>query len=264
MPPSSTLVSALIVCQNEQALIAKCLESVSFCAEIVVIDSGSTDGTIEIIERYQQRGYPIRLMHHAWSGYGPQKQFALDQASMPWSLIVDADERIDDDLRTSIMSIVADDRSPINGWRLRRRDWLAGYGQAHRHVVHNRILRLFRSGKVKIDPETPIHETFLVEGPTSLISRGLLLHMRNLSIEDDLARASTYARQKATNKLRQGVKPSVIHLCLTPPYTFIKFYLLKRYFLCGRAGFIYSMMMMIYSFLTEAKLHRISSQDATR
>ena len=73
-------VSAVIVCLNESRLIAKCLESLSFCAEIVIVDSGSTDGTLGIIEDFAAAGYPIRLIARSWEGYAPQKDFALKQA----------------------------------------------------------------------------------------------------------------------------------------------------------------------------------------
>jgi len=257
MKPATAQVSAVIVCLNEHELIAKCLERLAFCAEIVIVDSGSTDGTLKIIEDFASTGYPITLLHRKWEGYALQKSFALQQATMPWCLVVDADEQVDDDLRSSITAIAADLQSPVNGWKVRRSDWLEGYGQAHRLVLHNRILRLFRNGKVKVDPESSIHETFIVEGRTGLIRSGLLLHMRNLSIAQDVERANAYSTQKAKTREAQGRKPSTIRLVLSPPYTFIKFYLIKRYFLCRTPGFIYAMMMMVYSFLTEAKAFRL-------
>ena len=105
MPDSKTPVSAVIVCQNEQDLIGECLDSLEFCAEIVIVNSGSTDGTLEIIEKYRADGYPIRLLHHAWQGYALQKEFALQQATASWCLVIDADERVDGALRQSIVAI---------------------------------------------------------------------------------------------------------------------------------------------------------------
>jgi glycosyltransferase involved in cell wall biosynthesis len=249
-------VSALIICRDERDLIGECLESVGFCADIMVVDSGSTDGTLDIIEGYRARGYPIRLRHQDWLGYARQKQLALELASQPWCLVIDADERVDGQLRASIVAITQDSDPKVCGWYVRRRDWLAGYGLAHRLVLHNRILRLFRSGKARLDLGRPIHESFLVDGPTATIERGLLLHMRDLSIEDDVLRANRYSTLKAAMRRTEGRKPSTVRLVFSPPFTFLKFYLLKRYFLCGRPGFIYAVMMMIYSFLTEAKLFR--------
>lgn len=246
-------VTAAIICKNEADLIGACLEGVDFCSEIVVVDSGSTDGTLEIIERYRAEGFPIRLLHQDWLGYGPQKQFALDQATRPWLFIVDADEQVDDELKRAIAATVAADDPSVSAWYIRRCDWLPGYGFAHRWVAHNRMLRLMRAGKARIDQERSVHEAFLVEGPTATIRRGLLLHMRAMTIEDDLARADRYSTEKAMVRKASGVR-----LVLSPPFTFIKFYLLKRYFLCGRPGFIYAMIMAVYTFLTEAKAYQAS------
>lgn len=259
MTHSPVPVSAVIVCLDERELIGKCLDSLAFCAEIVIVDAGSTDGTLAIVEQYQSAGFPIRLIHNPWPGYAPQKKFALEQATMPWCFVVDADEQVDEALGASVAAIAEDTDSPVNGYQVRRRDWLTGYGHAHRLVLHNRLFRLFRNGKVSVDPDSTIHETYIVEGPTSLIRSGLLLHMRNLSLENEVIRANSYSTQKSAIRLAQGAKPSAARLLLSPPYTFFKFYFLKRYFLCGLPGFIYSMMMMFYSFLTEAKLFRISS-----
>lgn len=254
--PTRAPVSAVIVCQDESELIAECLASLSFCAEIVIVDSGSTDGTLEIIAGFRDRGYPIRLLHHAWQGYAPQKEFALKQATEPWCLVVDADERVDADLQASIVAIAKERDPGVDGWQMRRRDWLPGYGYAHKWVLHNRILRLFRNGKVSVDADSTIHERFIVQGRIGLIRSGLLLHRRDLSLQDDTARANAYSTQKSGVRVAQGVQPSALRVVGSPIYTFVKFYVLKRYFLCGVPGFIYAMMMLVYSFLTEAKIYR--------
>ena len=252
-------VTAAIVCKNEAELIGACLDSVDFCAEIVVVDSGSTDGTLDIVERYRAEGFPIKLLHQDWLGYGPQKQFALDHATQPWRLIIDADEQVDAGLKRAIMATVEADDPRFNAWYIRRCDWLTGYGHAHPWVLHNRILRLLRAGKSHIDPaNSAIHEAFLIDGRRGYIKRGLLLHMRDLLLEDDVARANRYSTDKSMVQRAQGRKASGFRLFFSPPFTFFKFYVLKRYFLCGRPGFIYAMMMMFYSFLTEAKSYRAS------
>ena len=80
-PPAPALpISATIICKNEEACIGKCLSSLEGLSEIVVVNSGSTDGTLAVVEDYSRRGFPIRLIHQPWLGYASQKQFALDQA----------------------------------------------------------------------------------------------------------------------------------------------------------------------------------------
>lgn len=256
-------VTALIICMNEADLIGSTLQSVDFCAEIVVVDSGSTDGTIEIIERFRSEGFPIKLLHNEWSGFAPQRQFALPHATQPWCLSIEADEQADDDLRRSIKTIVDTDDPLIAGWYIRRRDWLDGYGFAHPWVLHNRLLRLFRREKGMIDVRVRIHTSYTVQGRTKVVKDGVLLHRRPMSVREDIARANSYSSLKAAGLAENARGPSRLKLFFSPPFTFLKFYLLKRYFLCGLAGFNYSATMAIYSFLTEAKLFEIARKPAS-
>src|SRR5450631_1424476 len=108
-------LSAAVICLNEAACIGNCLESLRDCAEIVVVDSGSTDATPAIVDDFVRRGFPIRFIHQPWLGYAQQKQFALDQTRERWILSVDADEWLDDDLRASLPRLMAAEES-VSGW----------------------------------------------------------------------------------------------------------------------------------------------------
>src|ERR1700728_923809 len=111
-PATSALsVSAAVICLNEAACIGKCLESLRDCAEIVVVDSGSTDATAAIVDGLVQRGFPIRLIHQPWLGYARQKQLALDLATQPWVFSIDADEWLDEDLRATLPRLMAGDEA---------------------------------------------------------------------------------------------------------------------------------------------------------
>src|SRR5690606_32494469 len=84
-------LSAFIICHNEEKYLGECIESLAECAEIVIVDSGSTDGTIPLIQSYVDRGWPIRLFKEPWRGYAGQKQFALEQCRQEWCFNIDAD-----------------------------------------------------------------------------------------------------------------------------------------------------------------------------
>jgi glycosyltransferase involved in cell wall biosynthesis len=253
-------VSAMIICMNEADMIGPCLESIDFCAEIVMVDAGSTDGTLDIIRAFIARGYPIKLFHKDWLGYTRQRQFALDQATQPWCLLIDADEAVDDALRQSVLAVTQPGTNEVDGWYIRRRDKLKGYGYAHPWVLHNRLLRLFRRDKATMDLDLRVHESFQVPGKTGTIGSGVLLHRREVTIAEEMARANSYSTLKVATLVEKGRKPGLGRLILSPLGNFLKFYLAKRYFLCGRHGFVYSMWVFVYSFATEAKLYQATEE----
>ena len=112
-------ISAFIVCCNEERQIRRCLESVAWCDEIIIVDSGSTDKTLEIC-----REFTSKITHKDWQGYVKQKRFALEQCSCDWVLNVDADEEVSTELKEEILSILSDDRKglrpTVNGYLLNR------------------------------------------------------------------------------------------------------------------------------------------------
>ena len=176
--------SAAIICLNEAACIGKCLQSLSGFAEIIVVNSGSTDGTLAIVDEFARRGFPIRLIDQPWLGYARQKQFALDQATQPWVFSIDADEWLDDDLRASLPRLMAADDA-ISGWKVRRS--LTLYGRSRpvsRWTRPEHILRLVRRGRARFDPALIVHEGLVAdEGETPIARQGLLRHERSLAAQ---------------------------------------------------------------------------------
>ncbi len=262
-PPKSQLaafspplpISATIICKNEEACIGQCLASLEGLSEIVLVDSGSTDGTLAIVEDFSRRGFPIQLIRQPWLGYAGQKQFALDQASEPWVLSVDADEWLDGELRSSLPDLIAAAPS-IAGWKLRRT--LTLYGRPGPISLWTRpelILRLVRRGRAHFDPALLVHEGLIADGDTAVSRRGLLRHERGLPLDQQMKKEIAYARLKAEQRLERGTKPSALKLVFNPPIYFLRIFLWNRFFLCGWAGFIHAATGAIYSLMTEA-MHR--------
>lgn len=253
--PAPLPISATVICRNEEACIGKCLASLEGLAEIVVVDSGSTDGTLAVIEDFVRRGLPIRLIRRDWPGYARQKQFALDEAREPWVLSVDADEWLDDALRADLPRLVAADAS-IEGWRLRRT--LTLYGSPRPVSLWTRpehIVRLVRRGRARFDENLIVHEGLIVEGRTEIASRGLLRHERGLPLDEQMRKEIVYAKLKAEQRLERGKKPSRLKLFFNPPIYFLRIFFWNRFFLSGWAGFIHALTGAAYSFMTEA-MHR--------
>jgi glycosyltransferase involved in cell wall biosynthesis len=254
-PASDLPISATVICKDEEACIGKCLSSLAGLREIIVVDSGSTDGTLAIVKDHEQRGLPIRLIHQPWLGYAAQKQFALDQATESWVLSIDADEWLDGDLRAELPRLVAADAS-VAGWKLRRT--LTLYGRLEPVSQWTRpelILRLVRRGRARFDDSLLVHEGLIADGETPVVRKGLLRHERGLPLDEQMKKEIVYARLKAEQRLERGGKPSRLKLLLNPPIYFLRIFLWNRFFLCGWAGVIHAAIGATYSFMTEA-MHR--------
>ncbi len=254
--PGALAASAAVICLNEAACIGKCLQSLNGFAEIIVVNSGSTDVTLAIVDEFVRRGFPIRLINQAWLGYARQKQLALDEAREPWVFSIDADEWLDDDLRASLPRLMAagDD---VSGWKVRRS--LTLYGQSEpvsRLTRPEHILRLVRRGRARFDPALIVHEGLVAdEGETPIARHGLLRHERSLPLNEQMKKEIVYARLKAEQRLKQGRKPSTLKLLFSPPIYFLRIFFCNRFFLSGWAGFIHAATGAMYSLMTEA-LHR--------
>jgi glycosyltransferase involved in cell wall biosynthesis len=253
---SALSLSGAVICLDEAACIGKCLESLRDCAEIVVVDSGSSDGTLGIVEGLARQGLPIRLIHQPWLGYARQKQLALDLATQPWVFSIDADEWLDEDLRASLPRLMSAGES-VAGWKMRRS--LTLYGQAKpvsRWTRPEHILRLVRRGRARFDPSLIVHEGLVADdGETPIVRDGLLRHERSLPLNEQMKKEIAYARLKAEQRLKQGRKPSTLKLVFNPPIYFLRIFFWNRFFLSGWAGFIHAATGAMYSLMTES-IHR--------
>ena len=248
-------ISATVVCKNEEACIGKCLGSLAGLAEVVVVDSGSTDRTLAIVDEFARAGLPIRLIRQDWLGYARQKQFALDAARQPWVLSIDADEWLDKDLAAGLPRLVAAN-DEISGWALRRT--LTLFGTRRPVSLWTRpehIVRLVRRDRARFDETLIVHEGLIVEGRTEIAGKGLLRHERGLPLDQQMRKEIVYARLKAEQRIERGRKPSWAKLFFNPPIYFLRIFFWNRFFLCGWAGFIHAMTGATYSFMTEA-MHR--------
>jgi glycosyltransferase involved in cell wall biosynthesis len=247
-----TRLSVFIICRNEEQKIGSCLESVKSCTDIVVVDSGSTDTTLQIVEGYRARGLAIRVFQRTWNGYAEQKQYALDQCREDWCLNLDADERIDAALAAEIAKVVASP-TPHRGFRLPLLLWLPGRGYPHPWTATEYFLRLVRRDSASYDLALKIHEGLRVDGPVGKIRKGSILHRQEISPEEEAAKLNRYSSLKVAQRIASGRRAQPWRMCLSPIGYFLRFYLVKRYVLNGWAGFSTSFMNAQYAFLTEWK-----------
>ena len=231
---SACKLSACIITFNEADRIADCLASVAFCDEVVVVDSGSSDGTAAIAERLG-----ARVLVRPFDGYRSQKAFAAAQASNEWILSLDADERISVDLQESVQAARAGGFEGAAGYRFARLSFYFGKFLKHGNAYPDRGLRLFDRRRGGWRGEREIHEAASVDGPVLLL-KGDVIHYPYRSLEQQLAKTQTYARMMAEHEHARGKRASLLKLVLSPAWRFWRGYVLRRGFLDGWQGLVYA------------------------
>ncbi|MBP1861019.1 glycosyltransferase family 2 protein [Rhizobium herbae] len=253
--PSKLPLSAFIICLNEEAYLGNCIESLESCAEIVVVDSGSTDGTAALVQSYTDKGWPIRFLFEPWRGYAGQKQFALDQCSQPWCLNIDADERLDEPLQALLPSLIGAPAETV-GWRVARRPYLIGYGYTPDTVRERKNLRLIRKGRGAYDLAQKVHEGIVPDGKVEAAATGSLLHYRPLIIDEQILKENKYSTLKADQQFAAGKPPRPYKMLFSPPLYFLRLYFRNGLWRCGFPGFIEAATGGVYAFLTAAKIYQ--------
>lgn len=239
------MISVFLVVQNEEKNIARALESVKDFAEIVIVDSGSTDKTLEIARRYTDRIY-----HQAWLGMARQKAFAKELCTHEWVLNLDGDEELTPALREEIQTLVA--QNQFVGASLPFQEYFLGR-KIHPKTKQNRHLRLFRKSLGEYGHERD-HESLTINGPIAQL-KAPVNHYGEFSIAVKVDKINRYSTSKALDKFEAGKSSSLAKLLLVFPVMFFKSYVLRRNYLNGRRGFIGSVVNAFYAFLKEAKLY---------
>ncbi len=245
-------LSVAIITWNEAERLRQTLESVAWVREIVVVDSGSTDKTMEIA-----REFTDKVLFHPWAGYTAQKNYALTQASSSWILSLDADEVVTPELQDEIQQVLAHD-GPADGYLIPRKNLFLGRWIRHGRLYPDLQLRLFRRGRGAFRP-AKVHEGVQVEGPVASL-KAPLIHHSYQSVGDFVARADRYSTLAAEEALEQG-RTGRLRNCVSRPLgRFASMYLLHRGFLDGRHGLLLALLYSYYVFLREAKLWEASGQ----
>jgi glycosyltransferase involved in cell wall biosynthesis len=241
-------LSVAIITHNAAAQLGGCLESVKFADEVVVVDSGSDDATLEIARRYG-----ARVVSQSWLGYGRQKQFAVAQATHPWVLCVDADERVSERLRTTIQAELASPR--YRAYRMARCNRFMGRWLRHGEGYPDWSLRLFHREHADWSDDS-IHEKVLTRADIGTL-KGDLLHESEDGVADYLAKQNRYTTLQAQALQARGQRVGVGRMLLSPLFRFLKFYLLRFGFLDGVPGLVHIVIGCSNTFNKYAKLQEL-------
>ena len=230
-------LSVAIIAQNEEENLRRVLPALTWADEIILVDSGSTDGTVAVA-----KSFCTRVLYQPWLGFGAQKNFAIDQCAGDWILSLDADEAPSAELTAAIPSAIADAAPELAGFLLNRKNFFLGQWMRHGGYYPDPKLRLFRRGRARFE-NRPVHESMTAEGPVERLRAGDLVHHTYPTLAlylEHMNRYSTAGAPPLVKRDRGSRSPAAFftNVLLNPLATFTYNYILRAGFLDGREGFL--------------------------
>ena len=244
-------LSVAIITLNAAAQLEACLASVAFADEILVLDSGSSDGTQGLAQRHG-----ARVIEGQWLGFGRQKQAVVDAARHDWVLCLDADERVGAELRASIVANLA--AGTHHAWRMARANRFMGRLLRHGEGYPDWSLRLFHRAHARWSDDA-VHEKVLTTESVGTLA-GDLLHESADTLEGYLAKQNRYTTMQAEGLHACGATAGWARVALSPLTRFLKFYIMRRGFLDGVPGLVHISIGCFNSMMKYAKLRVLSKR----
>lgn len=240
------MISAVVLTKNEEENIKDCLEKLTWCNEIIVVDDYSQDKTREIAKNLGAKVFRRYLNND----FAAQRNFALKKAKNDWVLFVDSDERVPKQLALEIQHVLVKDKQ-IQGYHLKRQDFVFSKFLKHGETAKVKLLRLAkrRAGWWV----RPVHEVWQVKGRKATLKTPLL-HYPHKNIAQFLKSINTYTAIHAQALFKEGQKSSFWQIFIYPTAKFFRNYLWHFGFLDGMPGFIHALLMSFHSFLVRGKL----------
>jgi glycosyltransferase involved in cell wall biosynthesis len=223
-------LSVVIIVKNEASRLRATLESVRFADEIIVLDSGSTDGTVELAREYTDKVF----VDADWQGFGMQKNRALAHAGCDWVLSLDADEQVSDGLRTAIQAALANPVADV--YEMPRLSSYCGRTIHHSGWWPDYVVRLFRRGSARFS-DSLVHEKLIFTGRAARFEFPLQ-HESYRNLDEVLDKMNRYSTAGAAQALESGRRAGLGKAVLRGGWAFFRTYLLRAGFLDGREGFI--------------------------
>jgi glycosyltransferase involved in cell wall biosynthesis len=250
--------SIVIICKNEKGNIERVLHSImDITDDVVVYDSGSTDGTVEALQQFG-----VRVEQGPWMGFGRTKGHAVSLTAHDWVLCLDADEALDEELQQSLKALTFGDNNTV--YQLRFKNLLG-----HKHLKWgewggDKHIRLFNRQVVKWD-DAIIHESLQIPPAAKVVTlKGNVLHRTMRDTVEYSQKMVNYALLNAEKYHRQGKKATVLKRFLAPLFSFLKHYIFQLGFLDGWEGLLSARMTAFYTFLKYARLHELWKQGSSK
>ncbi len=244
--PGRQPLSVIVTTFNEEVNVGDCIESVLWADEILLVDSFSTDATLEIARRY-----PVEILQREYFGSAAQKNWALDRVRNEWVLIIDADERVTPKLALEVLDVLA--RQPTaNGFYIRRENVFIDRVIRHSGWSTDKVVRLFRRDKGRY-PNRRVHADLEIEGPVPVL-RNAFLHYTFRTFDQYFPKFLNYAEWGAAQAYRDDRKAGLVEILLRPWWRFIRTYFLQLGLLDGMHGFVLCTLQSFGVFLKYARL----------
>ena len=227
----SPRLTAIVTSLNEEVNIRECLESLAFADEVMLVDSFSTDGTVAIAKTIPG----VKIIQREYFGSAAQKNWAMDQVTTPWLLIVDADERVTEPLAREIRTLL--EKGPeASHYFIRRRNYVLERLIRHSGWSTDRVVRLVQRGAARY-PKRRVHADMTTDGLTPTLVEPML-HFTYRSLGQALEKLHRYATWAAADAFRAGKRAGPIGLVFRPLWRFFRMYVIQAGFLDGRDGLV--------------------------
>jgi glycosyltransferase involved in cell wall biosynthesis len=247
-------LSVIVITKNEEHNIVDCLESAKWANEIVVVDGGSDDKTVDLA-----RGYSTKVFVKSWKGYAASKNFALEQCTGDWVLWLDADERVTKELAQEIQDLLTQSVTTFVGYEVARKAYFLGKWIKHCGWYPGYVLRLFRRGSGHW-MEKKVHEYLEIVGPTGRF-KAALLHYTDPNLWHYFDKFNRYTALAAEELSSKGEIFRLSQLTVRPPWLFVRMYFMKLGFLDGIQGLILCVLSSCYVFTKYAKFWELTSSE---
>jgi glycosyltransferase involved in cell wall biosynthesis len=250
------MISAVILTKNEEKNIERCLKSIKWCNEIIIIDDGSLDRTVEIAKKYKSTIYFRKL----GNDFSSQRNFGLSKAKNEWIMFVDADEVVSDALAYEISNVILIADQDVNGYHgfyIKRTDFLWGKLLMYGETGKIKFLRLAKRNSGEW--EGMAHEEWKIKGKIGELKNSLM-HFPHQTFEEFLREINLYTSIRARELKSKNVKSNFLSILFFPIMKFIFNYFIKAGFMDGIRGLIFAITMSFHSFLVRGKLFLIKNE----
>ena len=246
-------ISAIIIANNEEKNIRECLESVSWCDEIILVDSESTDRTVEIAKEFTDK-----IFIKKWEGFAVQKRFSLEKASNELVISIDADERVSPQLKNEIEKIL-DSNAQFDGFKIPRENYFLNKKIKYCGWGNDFQLRLFKKSKAKVT-DRKVHEGFIVDGNVGKLDNALI-HYTHQKISETINKINHYSTLEAEEKFgKKKVKP--LQILTHPIAAFLNHFISRKGYKDGVHGLMISLIHAMTNMLTYMKLWEMQNKKS--